>query len=88
MGDRLATINMDMGRKLDCAPPPFFLGGGELGPHLAECRLCRGLPPYQHKRRAVRLRDLFEVTDDARGEQSISDDVRELLTVVIYASHE
>ena len=44
MGDRLATI--DMGRKLmgGCAAPVF---GGELGLHLTQCRLDRGLPPYQ-----------------------------------------
>ena len=33
---RLATI--DMGRKVG-AVPPFFWGGGELGPHLTQCRL-------------------------------------------------
>ena len=33
MGDRLATI--DMGRKLGAVP--LFFGGGELGPHLAQC---------------------------------------------------
>ena len=46
MGDRLATI--DIGRKLAgrCAPH-FFFGGGELGPHLTQCRLGRCLPPYQ-----------------------------------------
>ena len=27
------------------AVPPF--GGGKLGPHLTQCRLGRGLPPYQ-----------------------------------------
>jgi len=53
MGNRLTTI--DMGRKLgDCAHfrrelrawgcAPF---GGELGSHLTQCRLGRGLPPYQ-----------------------------------------
>jgi len=42
MGDRFATI--DMGRKLgDCCAP--FHGAGELGPHLTQCRLGRGLPP-------------------------------------------
>jgi len=40
MGDRLATI--DMGRKL----PPFW-GEKELGSHLTQCRLSRGLPSYQ-----------------------------------------
>jgi len=41
MGDRLATI--DMGRKVEgCAP-----FRGELGPYLTQCRLGRGLPPYQ-----------------------------------------
>jgi len=41
MGDRLATI--DMNRKVGglC---PFY---GELGPHLTQCGLGRGLPPYQ-----------------------------------------
>jgi len=33
-----------MGRKLGICP---FFGGGELGPHLTQCRLGRGLPPYQ-----------------------------------------
>ena len=43
MDDHFATI--DMGRKLGemC---PFFLGGGELGPHLTQCGLGRGLHPY------------------------------------------
>ena len=44
MGDRLATI--DMGRKLG-GVPLFSRGGAELGPHLTQCRLGRGLPPYQ-----------------------------------------
>jgi len=39
---RLAT--MDIGRKLGgCA----HLGEGQLGPHLTQCRVGRGLPPYQ-----------------------------------------
>jgi len=42
MGDRLATL--DMGRKVGAAVP---LSVGELGPHLTQCRLDRGLPPYQ-----------------------------------------
>jgi len=44
MGDRLLKI--DMSRKVGgcCAP---FRGGGELGPHLMQCRLGRGLPSYQ-----------------------------------------
>jgi len=44
MGDSLATI--DMGRKQGkgcCAP---FLGG-EMGPHLTQCGLGRGLPLYK-----------------------------------------
>jgi len=32
-----------MGRKLGAVP----LWGGELGPHLTQCGLGRGLPPYQ-----------------------------------------
>jgi len=40
MGDRLATI--DMGRKLGAVP--LF---GELGPHVTQCGVGRGLPPYQ-----------------------------------------
>ena len=40
--NRLATI--DMGRKLGTMPP-FW--GGDLGPHLVQCGLGRGLPPYQ-----------------------------------------
>ena len=41
MGDRLATI--DTGRKEEGAVPVFR----ELNPHLTQCRLGRGLPPYQ-----------------------------------------
>jgi len=41
MGDRLATINM--GRKEGELPCPFR---GELGPHLTQCGLSRGLPQY------------------------------------------
>ena len=37
---------MDMGRKFGRGALPLF-GEGELGPHLAQCRLARGLPPYQ-----------------------------------------
>jgi len=43
MGDRLATI--DIGRKVGgllCIFP-----WGKLGPHLTQCGLGRGLPPYQ-----------------------------------------
>ena len=40
MGDRLVTI--DMGRKLGAVP---LLG--EQDPHVTQCRLGRGLPPYQ-----------------------------------------
>jgi len=42
MGDRLATMNM--GRKLGggCASL-----GDELGPHVTQCGLGRGLPPYK-----------------------------------------
>ena len=44
MSDRLTTI--DMGRKLGgCAS--FFGAGRELSPHLTQCGLGRGLPPYQ-----------------------------------------
>ena len=39
---RLATV--DMGQKMGV--PPLF-GEGELGPHLTQSRLGRGLPPYQ-----------------------------------------
>jgi len=42
MGDRLATI--DMGRNVGSCCAPFR---GELGPHLTQCRLGGGLPPYQ-----------------------------------------
>jgi len=61
MDYRLATI--DMGQKDGAAVPPFacnrhqpksggllcphFFGRGELGPHLTQYRLGRGLPPYQ-----------------------------------------
>jgi len=42
MGDPLATI--DMGQKVGAAVP---LSMGELGPHLTQCHLGQGLPPYQ-----------------------------------------
>jgi len=42
MCDHLVTI--DMGRKVGAAVP---LSLGELGLHLTQCRLGRGLPPYQ-----------------------------------------
>jgi len=41
MGDRLATI--DMAQNRGCAP--FW--AGELGPHVTQCGLGRGLPSYQ-----------------------------------------
>jgi len=41
MGDRLATV--DIGRKVESVP--IWRGGA--GPHLTQCRLGRGLPPYQ-----------------------------------------
>jgi len=43
MGDRLATI--DIGQKVGGLLCPFRVG--ELGPHLTQRRLGRGLPPYQ-----------------------------------------
>jgi len=42
MGDRLATT--DMGQKVGAAVPFTY---EELGPHLTQCRLGRGLPQYQ-----------------------------------------
>jgi len=42
MGDCLATT--DTGQKVGAAVP---LSIGELGPHLTQCCLSRGLPPYQ-----------------------------------------
>jgi len=44
---RLATI--DIGRKFGAVP--LFWGGRELGPHLAQCGLSRGLPPCRVARR-------------------------------------
>ena len=41
MGDRLTTI--DEGRKVGAVPH----WGEGLGPHLTQCGLGRGLPPYQ-----------------------------------------
>jgi len=41
MGDRLATI--DKGRKAAAVVP---LSVRELAPHLTQCHLGRGLPPY------------------------------------------
>ena len=43
MGNCLATI--DMGRKEGVTA--VAIRGGELGPHLIQCGLGRGLPPYQ-----------------------------------------
>ena len=42
MNDRLATI--DSGRKVGAT---VLLSVEELSPHLTQCRLGRGLPPYQ-----------------------------------------
>jgi len=36
-----------MGPKLGGGALPPFFGEGEQGPHLTQCRLGRGLPPYQ-----------------------------------------
>jgi len=44
MGYRLATI--DVGRKVGAAVP-LFGEEGQLGPHLIQCGLGRGLPSYQ-----------------------------------------
>jgi len=47
MGDHFAIIDMgqnDMGREVGVGVP---LSAGELGPHLTQSRLSRGLPPYQ-----------------------------------------
>jgi len=35
-----------MGPKLEESVPAFFFGAEEMGPHLTQCRLGRGLPPY------------------------------------------
>ena len=43
MGDHLATL--DMGRKVVGAAVPLSVG--ELGLHLTQCRLGRGIAPYQ-----------------------------------------
>ena len=45
MDDRLATTNM--GRKEESRYAPFGGGERELGPHLTQCGLGRGLPMYQ-----------------------------------------
>ena len=50
MDDRLATI--DMGQKLGVVP---LLG--ELGPHLTQCGLGRGLPLYQVASSFIQLFD-------------------------------
>ena len=42
MGDRLATT--DKGRKVGGRYAAFL---GELDPHIKQCRLGLGLPPYQ-----------------------------------------
>jgi len=58
MGDRLART--DKGRKLgDYAPS--FLWGGELGLHLTQCGLGRGLPLYkvQHLDSSRRLARIY-----------------------------
>jgi len=49
MGDHLATIYM--GRKLRACP---FRGVG-VGPHLTQCCLGRGLPPYQVASSSIQL---------------------------------
>jgi len=41
MGDHLATV--DMGQKRGTAVPR----GKELGPHLIQCGMGQGLPPYE-----------------------------------------
>jgi len=43
MGDRLATIDMDL--KVAGAVVPLSVG--ELGPNVTQCGLGQGLPPYQ-----------------------------------------
>jgi len=48
-GNRLATI--DMGRKGRGCCAPF--GWGDLGPHLTQYGLRRGLPPYQVASRSI-----------------------------------
>jgi len=60
MGDRLATL--DMGRKV-AGGVPLSMGGELQGPHLAHCRLRRGLPSYKvvhptacHNTRTLRRR--------------------------------
>jgi len=45
MGDRLAT--RDIGRKEGVAAVPLSGEGEVLGPHITQCGLGRGLPPYE-----------------------------------------
>ena len=45
MGDRLATILTGLKVEVCCAP--FHGGAAGVGPHLTQCRLGTGLPPYQ-----------------------------------------
>jgi len=45
MGDHLATI--DMGRKVGGLLCSFLRRSRELGAHLTQCSMCRGLPPCQ-----------------------------------------
>jgi len=45
MGDRLATL--DMGRKVRGGPMPLLRGSWVPLPHLTQCGLGWGLPPYQ-----------------------------------------
>jgi len=72
MGDRLATTDMDQNME-GCAP----LAEGELGPHLTQCRLGQGLPPYQvaswsiqpfrHNRHGPKIRGLCPFGRGARS---------------------
>jgi len=55
MGDRLAVT--DMGRKIEAAVP-FS------GPHLKQCGLGRGLPPYRHLDPSNRLTIITLQTTD------------------------
>jgi len=50
-----------MGRKLGALFPLF--GEGQLDPHLAQCRLRRGLPPYQHTKWHVNPTSHLATTD-------------------------
>ena len=92
MGDRLATI--DMGRKLGGVPfevgagcVPFW-DGAELGPHLTQCGLGRGLPSYQVASWSIQTWPQYTNVTDRTGQTVLRSDSieRTVFTARRYAS--